>query len=486
MRRAVRADLTTWCRFAGYEPAAHHLLLNSKLEAVERGEIKNLAIFMPPGSAKSTYASILFPPWCLARNPHWNILAASHTLPLAEKWGRRVRGLITAHGPTLGLAMSEESHAAGRWALQPPADSLMPGGEYQAAGVGTGIAGFRGKLGLIDDPIKSRADADSETMRDRAWAWYTDDFTPRLVPGARKVLIQTRWHEDDLAGRALQEGDWEVLSLPAVAEPTRGHPDPLGRKRGEPLWDDGEYGYGAQVLDLRKKTPARTWSALYQQRPAPDTGDYFKREYFIFYDPHELPPLAHLHRYGASDYAVTSNGGDYTVHGVGGMDSHGDLWMLDVWRKQSASDEWVESFCDLVKKWQPLAWAEETGQIKSGVGPFLERRMSERNAYVEREKFPTRGGDKAVRAQSIRGRAALRKIRIPRNAEWVADFLAELLSFPAGVNDDQADMMGLLGQLLDQMAEGIAPPAPRVPPARADWFSRPDEDDDDESNWKTS
>ncbi len=118
---------------------------------------------MPPGSAKSTYTSILFPPWLLA-NYSANILAASHTTELAEKWGRRIRNLIFEHSVTLGITLAADSQAAGRWSLQ-------SGPEYYAAGVGTGIAGFRAKLGLIDDPIRSRQDADSELIRDRIWDW---------------------------------------------------------------------------------------------------------------------------------------------------------------------------------------------------------------------------------------------------------------------------------------------------------------------------
>jgi predicted phage terminase large subunit-like protein len=132
------------------------------------------------------------------------------------------------------------------------------------------------------------------------------------------------------------------------------------------------------------------------------------------------------------------------------------MHLLDMWRKQSASDEWVEAFCDLVRKWKPLKWAEETGQIRSGVGPFLERRMRERVAFVAREQFPTRG-DKAVRSQSIRGRMALDGLCIAPDAPWRADLIAECLRFPAGVHDDQVDALGLVGQLLDTMVSGDRP-----------------------------
>jgi predicted phage terminase large subunit-like protein len=452
-RRSIRRSLTEWCRFCGYEPAAHHRLLIAKLEALARGDIPRLAVFMPPGSAKSTYSSILFPPWFFANNPGAMMIAASHTTELAEKWGRRVRNLIADHSFALGISPSSDSQAAGRWALD-------QGGEYYAAGVQTAIAGFRADLGNIDDPIRSREDADSQKVRDRIWDWYKSDLSPRLKPRARLLLTQTRWHEDDLAGRVLAEmatgGDkWEVLSLPGEAEPG----DALGRKPGEWLWDD-EYGYG-QFLRHEKATQiARNWSALYQQRPTPDSGDYFKAEWLKPYT--TAPARSTLTVYGASDYAVTDNGGDYTVHIVVGVDPDENIWVLDLWRKQSDSSVWVEAFCDLVLEWKPQGWAEEQGQIKSAVGPLLAKRQRERKAWVAREAFPTRG-DKAVRAQAMRGRMALNGLYVPVNAPWYAAFRAELLSVWAGKHDDQADALGLVGQLLDLMTAGRKPKKDTAP-----------------------
>lgn len=435
--RRLKASLTEWCQLCGFHPAAHHRLLISELEKVARGDTENLAIFMPPGSAKSTYASILFPPWLLA-NSSWNILAASHTTGLAERWSRRVRNLIIEHEQELRIALAYDSKAVDRW-------SLTNGVEYSAAGVGTGIAGFRAKLGLIDDPIRSRQDADSELIRDRIWDWYINDFRTRLVPGAAKILIQTRWHEDDLAGRALQHEDWRIVELPAIAD---SKDDALGRPIGEPLWDDDDYGYGQQLIELSKTTPARTWSALYQQKPAPDQGAYFKADWLRAYD--QAPAKETLAVYGASDYAVTEDGGDFTVHVVIGLDPDERMYLLDLWRGQTQGDVWIDAFCDLVLRWKPIAWAEETGQIKAAIGPFLEKRMRERKAFVSREQFPTRG-DKSVRAQAIRGRMALNSLYVPTGALWYPDFRSELLSFPAGKHDDQVDALGLVGQLLGEM-----------------------------------
>src|ERR1700730_5263052 len=182
-RRRIRRSLIEWSRYCGYAPAPHHRLLIDRLERVARGEIKRLAVFMPPGSANA---------------PTRSILAASHTTDLAEKWGRRVRNLIAGHSATLGLRLSDDSHAAGRWELD-------NGGEYYAAGVGTAIIGFRAHGALIDDPIRSREDADSQHVRDKIWDWYKSDLLTRLAPGGWVILIQTRWHEDDLAGRIIAE-----------------------------------------------------------------------------------------------------------------------------------------------------------------------------------------------------------------------------------------------------------------------------------------
>jgi predicted phage terminase large subunit-like protein len=420
--------------------------LIDKLERVSTGYCDRLAVFMPPGAAKSTYASILYAPWHFAQHPDHCVIAASHTAELAEKWGRRVRNLIAEHELVLGVSLAPDNQAAGRW-------ETSRDGEYFAAGVGGAITGRRADLVVIDDPVRSREDADSELVRERVWEWYQSDLYTRLKPGGRIVLIQTRWHEEDLSGRLLADmqsgGDqWEIISLPALAEEN----DPLGRQIGDPLWPEWE-----SIEELARKRRAvgpRDWSALYQQRPTPETGEYFKADWLRPYD--KAPDRKTLTIYGASDYAVTDDGGDYTVHVIVGVDPEERIYLLDLWRAQTASDEWVEAFCDLVIEWKPMGWAEEKGQIKAGVGPFLSKRQHERKAYVARQDFPTRG-DKSVRAQSIRGRMALEGLYVPINSPWYPELRSELLAFPAGKHDDQVDALGLVGQLLDMMTAGRKP-----------------------------
>jgi predicted phage terminase large subunit-like protein len=334
-----------------------------------------------------------------------------------------------------------------------------------APGILSGVTGHRADGIVIDDPVKGRNQAGSDVIRKRTREAYEDDIKTRLLPGGWIILIQTRWHEDDLAGGILPEGwagesglipcrdgmDWNVVCVPARADRLD---DPLGRSVGEylwPQWFDREH--WAQF----ERVP-RTWSALYQQKPAPETGIVFEAGWLRSYD--RLPPRETLRVYGASDYAVSDGQGDYTVHIVIGVDPAGRMYVLDLWRRQTKSDVWVEAFCDLVRFWKPVAWAEEGGQIRAGIGPFLERRMRERSAYVKRRQFPARG-DKTVRAQSIVGRMGLEGLYLPAAADWVPALRAELMRFPQARNDDQVDALGLVGQLLDIMLIGKAPAQPK-------------------------
>jgi predicted phage terminase large subunit-like protein len=326
--------------------------------------------------------------------------------------------------------------------------------------------------------------ADSKTSQETIWDWYWGDFFTRLRPGAAQVVIMTRWSEGDLGGR-LEEAEgaaWRIVRVPAIAEAG----DPLGRAPGAFLWEDDNYGFAAKLradfASFNNAGRSRDWAALYQQTPVPDSGNYFRRDWLRSVP--TLPPRAGMRVFGASDYAVTDDGGDFTVHVVVGVDSDDRLYVLDLWREQASSDRWVEAFCDLVIRWKPMGWAEETGQIRAGIGPWLDRRSRERRAFVARETFPTRG-DKSVRAQSIRGRAALSGLYVAADAPWRATFEAELLSFPAGKHDDIVDSLGLAGQLLDLMLPPAKPKPDRPPEDTWDRAFRRSRGDDDDG-WRVA
>jgi hypothetical protein len=268
----IKSSLLAWSRLAlapsGFEPARHHKLIISELEKVSRGEVDRLMLLCPPGSAKSKYASELFPPWWFCQHPQSAVIAASHTEELAERFGRRVRNLISLNTAVLGYGIASDNKAAGRWETD-------KGGEYFAAGVGGSITGRRTDLGVIDDPVKSREDAESETVRNKIWEWYKSDFYTRLKPDARIIVIMTRWHEGDLGGRLLDEqskgGDkWRVVKLPAFAVDAD---DPLGRAVNEPLWPEWE---DVEALNRKRKALGeRDFGSLFQQDPRPAGTSWF-------------------------------------------------------------------------------------------------------------------------------------------------------------------------------------------------------------------
>jgi len=436
-RRQARKKLINFTEFTyrAYQTAKHHRLIAKSLERVEKGLCKRLMIFMPPRHGKSELASIRFPAWYIGRNPTKSVIATSYAQELASHFGRQVRNLMQTqeYRALWGNLLTEDSTAAHRF-------DTSEGGAYLAAGVGGPITGRGADLLLIDDPVKSREDAESQTYRDRVWDWYKGTAYTRLQPGGAIVLIQTRWHDDDLAGRILEDssGEWEVLTLPALRD-------------NKALWREW---YPAEALEnIRQTIGPREWSAQYQQEPVPDEGDYFNRGWINYYD--KLPDeraVGTLAYYGASDYAVTDGGGDWTVHGVIGIDPAENIYVLDWWKGQTSSDEWVEAVISLMDRWKPFCWGEESGQIEKSIGPFLTKRMMERKVFCRREQFVS-SRDKPTRARSIQARMSMGKVFFPRT-EWADDLISEVLRFPAAAHDDQVDVLSLFGRMLDEMLRG--------------------------------
>lgn len=437
-RREARADLNKWAIAVNDQepPALHHRFLNGMLEKVERGEIRKLMVWLPPGAAKSTYCSVNFPPVFLARKERRAILACSHSANLADSFGRRCRNLVDAFQNVLGYALAKDSKAADNW-------HTTNRGEYRAAGVGMKIAGFRGDLGLIDDPVGSKEDAESLLTRDNTWQWYNYDFLPRLKPNASQIIIQTRWHEDDLSGRILarESSEWVVISIPLIAVEN----DPLGRQPGQLLWPE----YFNQTMVEQAKKEARVFNSLYQQNPTPEDGNYFTADSIQTYEPHELPK--ELRKYAGSDHAVSQKQeADLTCLMVGGVDESDNLYILPdlVWDKLP-SDVAVEKMLDIAESHRPIEWWAEKGHISASIGPFLTKRMVERGVYIPITEV-TSNRDKATRAQSIKARMRQGKVFFPVRAPWWDKALHQLLSFPVGTHDDFVDALSEIGQGLDR------------------------------------
>ena len=267
LRWGIRSSLSAWATFAlapaGHTPARHHFMVMNALERLSRGETTKLMILMPPGYAKSTYASVFFPAWWMARHPYDSVIAACHTARLAEHFGRGVRGLLEEHGLRLGIRLRGDLRAAGRFGTE-------QGGEYFGVGVHGAVTGRRADLALIDDPISSFSDAESFSAREHVWDWFRSELATRLKPQGRMVLVMTRWHSDDLAGRLIAQGGWESLCLPALAEAG----DALGRAPGEALWPEWENAAG--LSGKRALLGERHFSALFQQAPMRESGQLFE------------------------------------------------------------------------------------------------------------------------------------------------------------------------------------------------------------------
>ncbi len=465
-RRRARAGLIDYARYTNraYRPAEHHEWIADHLEKVEAGILKRLMIFMPPRHGKSELASRRFPAWFIGRNPSMSIIAASYNSDLAGDFGREVRNIVASpeHVNLFpGSTLAQDSKAQNRW-------HTNAGGGYAAAGVGTAVTGRGAHVFLIDDPVKDRESADSELIREKTYRWYLSTAYTRLegtltepdkdalwrdVDEAKErgkafegaiVLVQTRWHEDDLAGRLLADMDrgadqWEVLSLPAVTE-----------KDGKlyALWPDK---YTAERLErIKRQLSAREWQSLYQQEPTPDAGTYFKREWFAL---GEKEPPKQLAVYITTDFAVTDGGGDYTELAVWGLDSDEGVFPLDWWSGQTTAMEWVERLIDLMDKWKPRATFGETGQIKAAMEPILRRRMRERKVFCRLE-WLTRVTDKAASARGFQARAEMGVVHFPQTM-WAREVVEQLVAFPPGKHDDKVDACALLGMALDQAHPAI-------------------------------
>jgi hypothetical protein len=279
-----RQDLTAWtiAALAPFKqtPAKHHRLLLRHLEALAKGEIDRLMVLCPPGSAKSTYCSVLFPAWFLAQKNYLDVIGVSHSASLAEKFSGRTQQQIRDHEAILGYGLANESVEEWR---------TTNGGMYRAAGVGGSITGRRADLAIIDDPVKDAADAESIVERENTWEWYKQVLYTRLKPGGRICVIQTRWHPEDLSGHLLQAmetgGDrWTVLKLPALCDSLT---DPLGRALGEALWPEWQ---DIEALKrIRENTDEFTWGSLYQQDPRPRGASFFNIDDLLVDG--EAPPL---------------------------------------------------------------------------------------------------------------------------------------------------------------------------------------------------
>lgn len=439
-KRRLKRSLSDWSGFClapqGLSPQKHHQLLIDQLEKIETGEITRLMVMMPPGAAKSTYASVLFPSWFLAKKPGRTVILASHTADLAEANSGRVLRVLKEFGSDIGVL--PDSEAVKFWRTNNKA-------EVKAAGVGGPITGRRADLVVIDDPVKSAEEAASKVYRDKSWDWFQADLTTRLKAGtrgqapARIVLIMTRWHEDDLAGRLLQTDakNWNILKL--EAQNTR-IDDPLGRKKGAYLWaDDETYAYGALLKTTKESYERagsmRVWEALYQQNPQPGEGALFKTERLRAIAA-SLPGKS----VRAWDLAATAKIGsrdpDWSV-GVRITRTADGLFVVDdIVRLRGAPDEIETAILATASrdgKTVQIRLPQDPGQAGKAQVMYLTRKLAGYNVIA----LPV-SGDKATRAAPFAAQVNAGNVALV-SAPWNRHFTEELSGFPLQPHDDQVD-----------------------------------------------
>lgn len=402
----------------GYVDGTHIHTLCDTIERFLKSDRRGLMVSMPPRHMKSTIGSECLPAWWLSRNPQGEVIIASYNQSQARKMSRSCRQRFDSEAHRMVFGRTEFSVDA--------VDEFQIRGKLNgrpsliAAGVGSGLTGSGGDLIIIDDPVKDMEEADSQTMRDKVYEWYTSVASTRLSPGGHIIVIMTRWHHDDLAGRILNDDrdNWEVLNLPAID------------RDGNALWPER-----FPVSDLESKRAAmgsRVFEALYQGRPTPLEGGMFKREWMVHGE--RFGPDAIRCRYW--DKAATHGDGDWTVGCLMAMED-GRYCIEDIVRLQGSPHEVQETI---------RRTAEEDG-------PYVRIRMEQEpgSSGVDVIDMYSRGilcgydfrpdkvtGNKELRAGPMAAAMECGNLVIAR-APWNRELESELLEFPLGAHDDQVD-----------------------------------------------
>lgn len=430
---------------------------------VADGKSPRLMIMMPPRHGKSQLASKLYPAWHLGHYPDHEFIACSYNISLALDFSREVRGILRddAYQKIFeNTRLDPDYQSAEAWKLH------KTKGGYVAAGIGGGITGKGAHVLVIDDPIKNDKEADSIDVRDGIWNWYQATAYTRLAPGGGVLVIQTCWHDDDLAGRLQREmradqgaDQWEIVRYPAIAEE-----DEEYRLEGDPLHEE-RYDYEA-LMRIKRNMAPRFWAALYQQNPVPEEGAFFTKDMFVFRE--QEPDYKACYFYQAWDFAIgEKRQNDWTVGFTIAQDFDDFGHVVDVMRFRSGDAFKIcDSMLDMWLRWSvygnlPLLGVEN-GQIWKTMEALFLKRCQERKIYPSMADPLNPITDKQVRARPLQGRMQQRRITYPKEAPWLEWLIREKLRFPTGEHDDGVDAESWTVQLM----LGKTPPA-RPKPTKA-------------------
>ena len=444
-RIAARQSLISFVQytFPQYVPEPFHYRLARELEDVVSGKTKRLMIFAPPQHGKSQLVSVHLPAYWLGKHPDMPVILSSYAASLAESKSRQTRTLVESDG--FGRVFREirtqwNSRAVQQWDLKGYRGSML------AVGVGGPITGHGAQLAIIDDPFSSWEMAHRQLQREKVWNWYRGTFRTRVWDKGAIILIMTRWHQDDLAGRLIEhQGEqWKVLRFPAISESQQdrdknneflrlknGEPDLIGRIAGQPLCPI-RYPLGA-LQDIRRDVGSSVWSAEYQGVPRPSEGSLFKRYWFSIMD---VIPAEIVERVRYWDRAGSENAGDYTVGLLMAKSRTGIYYIEDVVRGQWSplqTQNIIKQTAAMDGKKVKIYVEQEGGSSGKESTDTIIRELAGYPVYADKPS-----GSKEVRAHPFVAQAEAGNVRLIKGT-WNTNYIEELITFPSGRNDDQVD-----------------------------------------------
>ncbi|MFZ9048613.1 MAG: phage terminase large subunit [Poseidonia sp.] len=440
---------------------------------------KNLLITMPPRHSKSTYCTQLFPAWYMLSKPERYVMSSSYNSELAKGFGRGVRDLFNhpqAQAAFPRSKISRHTRSASQWATQ-------SGGEYFGVGLGSTTTGRPANLLIVDDPIKSRAEAESMTQRNQTWDFYVSGLSTRLQPEEdgtppRQCVVLTRWHPDDLAGRIMQSYDWQDglwhhINLPAIRTETIqkkrwllpvDHPERVPQKKCDPkdttfpieqevaLWPER---FDVKTLKRFERQNPRDFAALYQQMPFVKGGNLFRTDWWQTYDEHSMPKEWSSIIIGVDTAYTKTSRSDYSVAVITGLTHTGDMYILDVIRMRAEMPDFKRRLINLNSVWRGRGLRGiyiEAGAAASGATLLQELR---RETPLNVLPYKNGRADKVTRASSIAPFIEGGRVFLPAQAPWLDDFVEECTQFPDGKHDDQVDAMVIA---IDQLSRQFVSP----------------------------
>ena len=466
-RLQVRNTLTGYAiGVLGLIPAYHHQILCQALEDLIVNDLyDDLVINMPPGAAKTTYASQAFIGWVLGKFSHFQVIMATHSSKLVERVGKMIRDDVAGdeYKSAFGFGLSSDATAVARWETE-------EGGRFYGVGAGAKILGFRADLAVLDDVVGGAETAESMDQLQKLHEWYETDLITRLKPKGKVVCICQRLARNDMAGYIIDRHEenptrrLKVIKFKMECE--NEEDDPLGRKLGERMWP--EWFSEENVADYKRDD--YKWRTLYQQEPPSDTGSWVEKEEIVFAD---RVPEGNITRYILSDLAVSVNTGDYSVHLVAAVTPQMDIYLEYAWRDRVDTDKVANKHIALCAAYEPTESLIDDDNMAKVYEHLLVTKCREAGIKVPIKMLPMRGQDKEIRAAPLRGMFKRKKVYLIRG-EWNAWIVKEILAFPNAMGsgvDDGVDAFSLIGRRLGKLSiPAVAAPAAKPVDPRGTFY----------------